>query len=125
MRNWSELWEIVQRVDRSNFGLCLDSFQTCGGEFGDPTTSSGTIATASAEVLQTRFEESLEAQVADVQPERIFILQISGAYQMDPPLENRPGENGLRSKGRRSHNLRLLPYDGEYLPVAEVTRAVL
>jgi sugar phosphate isomerase/epimerase len=72
-----------------------------------------------------RFEESLEALAAGVPPERIFILQISDAYRMDPPLENRLGENELRPRGRWSHNFRPLPYDGGYLPVAEFTRAVL
>ncbi|OCK72886.1 xylose isomerase-like protein [Lepidopterella palustris CBS 459.81] len=95
----------------ATFELCLDSFQPCGGEFGNPTTSSGTMATATL--------------AAGVPPERIFILQISDVYRVDPPLENRLGENGLRSRGRWSHNFRPLPYDGGHLPVAEFTRAVL
>lgn len=39
------MWDIVQRVGRPNIGLCLDTFQTGGGEWGDPTTKSGKIKT--------------------------------------------------------------------------------
>lgn len=27
---WEHTWEICKRVDRPNFGLCLDTFQICG-----------------------------------------------------------------------------------------------
>ncbi|RAL63035.1 hypothetical protein DID88_004120 [Monilinia fructigena] len=41
---WREVWQIVQLVNRPNIGLCLDTFQTAGGEYGDPSTSSGLIS---------------------------------------------------------------------------------
>jgi hypothetical protein len=43
---WKDVWKIVQAVDRPNIGLCLDTFQTAGGEWGDPATSSGLIENA-------------------------------------------------------------------------------
>lgn len=27
---WENTWEVCKRVDRSNFGLCLDTFQIAG-----------------------------------------------------------------------------------------------
>lgn len=30
--DWKQVWEIVQKVDRTDVGLCLDTFQTAGGE---------------------------------------------------------------------------------------------
>ena len=62
---------------------------------------------------------------AKVLPEKIFFLQISDAYEMDPPLDKEPDEQGLRPKGRWSYDYRPLPYDRGYLPVVEVTKAVL
>ena len=44
---------------------------------------------------------------------------------MDPPLSPEPDESGLRPRGRWSHDCRPLPFDGGYLPVVEVTKAVL
>jgi sugar phosphate isomerase/epimerase len=119
------VWDIVQRVDRPNIGLCLDTFQTAGGEWGDPTTKSGKIETMTAEELDHKFKTSLELLTAKVPPEKIFFLQISDAYKMDPPLDKELDERGLRPRGRWSHDYRPLPYDGGYLPVVEVTKAVL
>lgn len=58
-------------------------------------------------------------------PEKIFFLQISDAYRVDPPLSTEPDSQGLRPRGRWSHGYRPLPYDGGYLPVVEFTKAVL
>jgi sugar phosphate isomerase/epimerase len=122
---WSHVWDIVQRVDRPNVGLCLDTFQTCGGEWADPTTPSGIIEANGADALQMTFKQSLEALAATVAAEKIFLLQVSDAYRMDPPLSIEMDENELRPRGRWSHDYRPLPYDGGYLPVTDFTRAVL
>jgi len=51
---WSQVWDIVQQVDGSNVGLCLDMFQTCGGEWADPTTPSGImLASTQNDVTQS------------------------------------------------------------------------
>jgi hypothetical protein len=58
---WKDAWKIVQAVDRPNIGLCLDTFQTAGGELGDPTAPGGLIENAcSREELEKRFKTSLE-----------------------------------------------------------------
>jgi sugar phosphate isomerase/epimerase len=36
---WEDVWDICKEVDRPNFGLCLDTFQSAGGECADPTTT--------------------------------------------------------------------------------------
>lgn len=119
---WRDVWEIVERVNRSNVGLCLDTFQSAGGEWADPTTESGLLEGAGMERI---WKESLEELAKIVPPEKIFLLQISDAYKMDPPLDDGTDEAGLRSRGRWSHDYRPLPYDGGYLPVMDFTRAVL
>ena len=121
------MWEIVKAVDRPNMGLCLDTFQTAGSEWADPTTSSGLIEahTGGKEGLERDFKASLEELAETVPKEKIFFLQISDAYKLDEPLSKEADESGLRPRGRWSHDYRPMPFDGGYLPVVEVTKAVL
>lgn len=55
---------------------------------------------------------------------KIYLLQISDAYKPPTPFED-VVKNGLRPRGQWSHDFRPMPYDGGYLPVEDVTRAVL
>ncbi|KAJ5776317.1 uncharacterized protein N7511_001328 [Penicillium nucicola] len=122
--DWKGVWEIVKAVDRPNCGLCLDTFQTAGSEWGDPTTSSGLMKNVSKEELKTRFHASMDELARTVPAEKIYLLQISDAYKVSPPLEDKV-IGGLRARGRWSHDYRPMPYDGGYLPIEDVARAVL
>jgi sugar phosphate isomerase/epimerase len=111
---WKDVWDIVQKADRPNIGLCLDTFQTAGGEWGDPTTTSGRIedgmATASSD-LSDAYGTSILELASTVPADKIYFLQISDAYRPDPPLEKAADpESGLRPRGRWSHDQRPLPY---------------
>ncbi|CCC07954.1 hypothetical protein SMACR_01517 [Sordaria macrospora] len=111
-----------------NVGLCLDTFQSAGGEWGDPTTESGRIETpAITEMeLSVRYRASLKELAETVPVDKIFFFQISDAYKAQPPLEDKPDtESGLRPRGRWSHDYRPLPYDGGYLPIEQFAKAVL
>ncbi|KAJ5105698.1 hypothetical protein NUU61_003045 [Penicillium alfredii] len=121
---WKEVWDIVDAVDRPNVGLCLDTFQTSGSEWGDPTTASGLIEDVSPEELRKRFDASMEELARVVPADKIYLLQISDAYKVSPPLEDKT-IGGLRARGRWSHDYRPMPYDGGYLPIEDVARAVL
>lgn len=129
---WKDVWEIVRLADRENIGLCLDTFQSAGGEWGDPTTKSGKLEGEDGSVdepaLQKSWQDSLHELAATVPADKIYFLQISDAYHVQPPLVPRPEPNddtGLRPRGRWSHDHRPLPYDGGYLPIADFTGAVL
>ncbi|KAL2148173.1 hypothetical protein VTH82DRAFT_8024 [Thermothelomyces myriococcoides] len=126
---WKDVWTIVQKAGRPNIGLCLDTFQTAGGEWGDPTTASGRIEARggrTAEELSQRYSASLAELARTVPADKIYFLQISDAYRLDPPLNPEPSStSGLRPRGQWSHEHRPLPYDGGYLPVQECVRAVL
>lgn len=131
---WSSVYEIVRLVDRENCGLCLDTFQTFGSEYADPTTSSGLIETSpespgteiSKKELQTQFKVSLRKLTATIPKEKIFLLQISDAYHPPSPLSPHT-KDGLRPKGRWSHDFR--PYlwnRGAYTEqCVQVAKAVL
>ncbi|KAI9882606.1 MAG: hypothetical protein M1823_005653 [Watsoniomyces obsoletus] len=124
--SWKDAWEMVQKVDRPNVGLCLDTFQTAGGEWGDPTTESGIRDhPGGREGLEADFRRSLEELSTIVPPEKIFFLQISDAYRPRVPFNPESDEQGLRPRGRWSHDSRPMPFNGGYLPVKEVTEAVL
>ena len=122
--DWADVWDVVQRVDRPNIGLCLDTFQTAGGEFGDPTTESGHIESKSLEELRNDYQKSLK-EMAKLPKDKIFLLQISDAYKPKVPIEAKVDESGLRPRGQWSHDFRPMPYQGGYLPIEDVTRAVL
>lgn len=121
---WRDCWEVVKAVDLPNVGLCLDTFQICGGEYADPTTDSGIKHGLSSQELGRQFAESLDELSRTVAGDKIFLLQISDAYVCQPPLVDE-SIDGLRPKGRWSHDFRPLPFGGGYLPVKEVCKEVL
>ncbi|CAA9962209.1 3-dehydroshikimate dehydratase [Pyrenophora teres f. maculata] len=123
--NWKHVWNIVQQVDRPNIGLCLDTFQTAGGEWGDPRTASGLREDVSKDELDTRFQKSLEELSTTIPKDKIYLLQISDAYKVPQPFGVERDDAGLLPRGRWSHDFRPLPYNGGYLPVVDVARAVL
>lgn len=118
------MWEIVQQIDRPNVGLCLDTFQTAGSEWADPTTDSGLIEDISKSELEKRWKSSMKELADSIPAEKIYLLQISDAYKPEKPIE-RKIKNGLQPRGQWSHDFRPMPYDGGYLPVEDVTKAVL
>ncbi|OAA60599.1 Xylose isomerase-like, TIM barrel domain protein [Niveomyces insectorum RCEF 264] len=118
---WRAAWDLVRQVDRPNVGLCLDTFQSAGGEWGDPTSPSGRVADSN-----DRWRNSLRALAATVAADKIFYLQISDAYKADPPLDCSPhAKSELRPRCRWSNSYRPLPYDGGNLPIRDFVEAVL
>jgi sugar phosphate isomerase/epimerase len=122
--DWKDVWDIVQKVERPNIGLCLDTFQSAGGEWADPTTSSGMLETRSKQEVEKDWQKSLEDLSMTVPKEKIYFLQISDAYKPKHPFSKELDKSGTRPRGRWSHDFRPLPYEG-YLPVVDFTRAVL
>ncbi|KAI2465445.1 xylose isomerase-like protein [Annulohypoxylon bovei var. microspora] len=84
------VWRIVEKANRPNLGLCLDTFQSSGGEWADPTTQSGLIKDLSRDELGIRWQASL--------------AELTKTW---------------------SHDYRPLPFDGGYLPVQDLLKAVL
>ncbi|OBT81634.1 hypothetical protein VE02_10010 [Pseudogymnoascus sp. 03VT05] len=90
----SQAWAIVQRVDRPNVGLCLDTFQTCGGEYGDPTTASGLIEEKYIQhSLEKGFTDSLDVLAKTVPSEKIYVLQITWTIVRLGPYDRYPAAN--------------------------------
>ncbi|KAH0528791.1 hypothetical protein TsFJ059_003606 [Trichoderma semiorbis] len=118
---WKDVWEISRKADRKNIGLCLDTFQSAGGEYGDPSTESGYIEDFSSAELDSRWKHSLTELEHTVPGDKIFLLQISDAYKMKPPLR----DTKERPRSVWSHDYRPLPFNGGYLPIQDFLKSVL
>ena len=123
--DWRDVWDIVKKADRPSIGLCLDTFQSAGGDWADTRTGSGLVEGISKENVERRWKQSCQELSATIPGDKIYLLQISDAYKMDPPISDKTDESGLRPRGQWSKAYRPLPYDGGYLPVADFTKAVL
>ncbi|OAK97701.1 xylose isomerase-like protein [Phaeosphaeriaceae sp. SRC1lsM3a] len=124
---WEACWDIVQRVDRSNFGICLDSFNILGRIYADPASESGCTAGAEREV-----QESMRRLVDRIGPhkEKIFFVQIVDAERLDRPLQaGHPFYNADQpARMSWSRNCRLFYGESEhgaYLPVRDVMHVIL
>ncbi|KUJ22684.1 xylose isomerase-like protein [Mollisia scopiformis] len=124
---WFNIWTIVQKVNRPNIGLCLDTFQTCAGEYGDPCSASGLIENKGLQQkLEMNFKHSLIELAKTVPPEKVCLLQISDVYKAPVPFKDETVD-GLRPRGRWSHDFRPYLFNGGYLTpqCVEFAKAVL
>ncbi|CZT04661.1 probable 3-dehydroshikimate dehydratase [Rhynchosporium agropyri] len=124
---WQDVWSIVQLADRPNIGLCLDTFQTAAGEYGDPTTNSGLIShLGPLQKLALSYAYSLSLLTKTVPAEKIYVLQISDVYRPPVPFDDKTID-GLRPRGRWSHDFRPCLYQGGFLTkqCVEFAKAVL
>ncbi|KAJ4305373.1 hypothetical protein N0V90_000904 [Kalmusia sp. IMI 367209] len=124
---WELCWDIVQRVDRPNFGICLDSFNILGRIYADPTSPTGCNVDADQEV-----QASVRRLVSQIGPykEKIFFIQIVDAERLDAPLlNNHPFYNASQpARMSWSRNCRLFYGEsahGAYLPVRDVAHAII
>ena len=78
----------------------------------------------SKEQADADLKKSLAKLVKEVDPKKIYLLQISDAYKLPKPITE-ADEEGLRPRGQWSHDFRPMPFNGGYLPVVDVARAVL
>uniref|UniRef100_A0A0B7K3I9 3-dehydroshikimate dehydratase n=1 Tax=Bionectria ochroleuca TaxID=29856 RepID=A0A0B7K3I9_BIOOC len=78
---WQDVWEIVRRVDRPNFGLCLDTFNIAGRAWADPTSPTGKNPNADQD-----FRRSMAELVSKVDLKKVFYIQVVDAERMDAPL---------------------------------------
>ncbi|KAF2191394.1 3-dehydroshikimate dehydratase [Zopfia rhizophila CBS 207.26] len=127
INKWEQCWDIVRRVDRSNVGICLDSFNILGRIYADPASPTGCTPHAEQEV-----RESMARLVKEIKPhkEKIFFIQIVGAERLDEPLreEHRFWNEEQPARMSWSRNCRLFYGEedrGAYLPVKDVAKAII
>ncbi|KAK2030317.1 xylose isomerase-like TIM barrel [Colletotrichum zoysiae] len=121
---WERCWEVVQRVDRANFGMCLDTFHIAGRIFGDPEAASGKLPDAEQAV-----KESMQRLVSTVDVSKIIYVQVvDGERLAEPICETHRFYNPEQpSRMSWSRNCRLFYGEhsrGAYLPVREICAAI-
>ena len=122
---WDGIWEIVQAVDRPNFGMILDTFNIAGSVWADPTQPSGKTPTADADL-----HASLAKLVSSVDVSKVLYVQVVDAEKMQHPLvEGHPFQvEGHPSRMDWSRNARLFPLEtsrGAYLPIEDIMKAII
>lgn len=137
---WEHTWEVCKRVDRANFGLCLDTFQICGTSmlilmiacrhrrdtdllgspckaraYADPTSANGLIQHPPEGSAIMQLSASLKALATTVPKEKIFYFQISdGSRKISPDaLLQSAKEQGIDPLYAWSNAWRPLPYMDE------------
>lgn len=122
---WEKSWEIVQRVDRPNFGLSLDTFNIAGRVWADPTSPTGKTPNADVDL-----QASIDRMVNQLDVGKIFFIQVVDAEALALPLvKGHPFYNeDFPPRMSWSRNARTFIYEedrGAYLPVEDIARALI
>ncbi|CAI7602894.1 unnamed protein product [Penicillium pancosmium] len=122
---WEKIWETVKRVDRPNFGMCLDTFNIAGREWADPASATGKTPNA-----DENFKISLEKLVKEIDVSKVFYIQVVDAERMESPLVAGHSfhVDGQPARMSWSRNARTFMYEeerGAYLPAEDVAKAII
>jgi 4-hydroxyphenylpyruvate dioxygenase len=123
---WEAAWEVVRRVDRANFGICLDTFNIAGRVWADPSRPDGKVEGDA----DARLSESLDALVRTVDVSKVFYIQLVDAERLEAPLDQDHPYFGEGQPARMSWSRNARCFMGEeergaYLPVWEVANAIV
>lgn len=117
---WQDAWKITKKVNRPNFGMCLDTYQILANVWADVTSESGVRPNADR-LLQADIDEFLR----EVPLDKIYYVQLADAARISPPLS--PSHEWYDPKQKYtmtwSRNARLFPFEedrGGYLPVLKM-----
>ncbi|GAA5889881.1 hypothetical protein JCM6882_004352 [Rhodosporidiobolus microsporus] len=122
-RRWQDAWEVVERANRPNLGLCLDSFNTLALEWADPYAEDGRLSDRVDEEL----EKNMDELARRVSGDKIYLYQVADARFMSPPLTP-PTDPSIPPIRPWSRSHRLFPLEhsrGAYLPVQRFSDAVV
>ncbi|KAJ5951752.1 uncharacterized protein N7479_010165 [Penicillium vulpinum] len=120
---WEGALSIVQRVERANFGLCLDTFHEGTKLWGDNASPSGMQMDA-----EVKLRDSLRRFVRDCPRDKIFYVQLSDAERFETPYSLAhpwalPGEAKEFTWSKHARPFPLEVEFGAYLPVVDIARA--
>jgi sugar phosphate isomerase/epimerase len=120
---WESALDLVNSVNRPNFGLCMDTFHEATKIWGDPSSPSGKQMYA-----EERLRDSLRRFVRDCPLEKLFYVQLSDGERFDPPYSvmHPWAVLGEAKEFTWSRHARPFPFESEfggYLPVGEIARA--
>ena len=123
---WEYCWDVVEKVNRPNFGMCLDAIHIAGRIFADPAASSGCVldGNKAVELSMHRFVQRVKAH-----QDRIFYVQMGDARRPDEPILPGTSDYDPKQSPRMiwSYNYRLFYCEearGAYLPMREIAEAI-
>ncbi|KAK5044756.1 hypothetical protein LTR84_010530 [Exophiala bonariae] len=121
---WEQAWEIITRVNLPNFGMCLDTFHIAGRVWADPTSEQGLNPDADHEL-----DQSLRRLVAEMDPRKIFYVQLSDAERLRSPMRRGHPlyQDSMKPRMLWSRNARLFPFEDDrraYLPIWKICYAL-
>lgn len=122
---WEQTWEVVQKVDRPNFKMCLDTYNIAGRVYADPTSPSGKNINADADLAA-----SLRRMAKTVDVSKIaFVQVVDGERLKQPLLKGHPFYDPAQCPRMSwSRNCRLFYGEedrGAYLPVKAILKTLL
>ncbi|KAI5463603.1 xylose isomerase-like protein [Mariannaea sp. PMI_226] len=125
INTWEASWDVVKRVNRSNFGLCLDTYNILGRIYADPATLSGKTPDCEEATVS-----SVERITSNVDVSKLFLVQVADGERLSHPLDKAHPFYNPEQPARMSwsRNARLFygePQHGGYLPVQHVMQAII
>ena len=127
VNTWEAAYDVVKRVNEPNFGLAVDAFNVAAAIYPSPDVA---LSPASVSAADAALALSLARLVAEVDPARLFVVQMADAERWLAPLDERhPFYDAARpARMSWSRNARLFlgeAHRGGFLPVVDVVRAVV
>ncbi|CEQ40791.1 SPOSA6832_02449 [Sporobolomyces salmonicolor] len=122
-KRWQDAWEVIEKVNKPNLGLCLDSFNTLALEWADPYKPDGKLS----DDVDEKLEENMAELVRRVPGDKIYLYQVADGRFMSPPLAP-PTDPAIPRLRPWSRSHRLFPLEhslGAYLPVDTFSDAVI
>ncbi|KAF2495523.1 xylose isomerase-like protein [Lophium mytilinum] len=122
-RTWQDSLRLANLVDRSNFGICLDTFHIASKIWGNPYDPSGKYPSGDKNLAN-----SLRDFVQDFPLEKLFYIQLADGERFDPPFSDKHPwyVEGEAAEFTWSKHARPFPLEsglGGYMPVKEMVQA--
>ncbi|KAJ5756271.1 AP endonuclease family 2 [Penicillium manginii] len=120
---WESTVTLAEKVNRSNFGLCLDTFHIVTKLWADPFVSSGKFPEA-----EKALQDTLDRFVKSCPMEKVFYVQLSDGEKFDPPFSEAHSWYTEGEAHQFTWSKYARPFPGEtdlggYMPVNEIVRA--
>lgn len=115
---WREVWTVVKRVDRSNFGVLRDFFQLPARECADPAAVGGRLQDG-----DERLSALLNRLLNKIDLEKVFYIQIGDAELPTSPVTEHHEWHALGQPARMSWGRKARTFANDsiipgYLPIA-------